>query len=125
MIMQLRRAVPIVFGSAPKDRRSVCGDESENTNSSWISAPACALDLRGPVERPFDQQGPEFAGVAALEHLTTVAGKFPDKIAISDGACEFSYSELLTKVLGLAQVIAIAVPDGQAVGLLLRNSVWP
>jgi hypothetical protein len=30
--------------------------------------------------------GPEFACVAALEHLTRVAGNFPDKIAISDGA---------------------------------------
>jgi acyl-CoA synthetase (AMP-forming)/AMP-acid ligase II/thioesterase domain-containing protein len=68
--------------------------------------------------------GCNFAGVAALEHLTAVAGKFPDKIAISDGASEFSYSELLTKVLGLAHVIATAVPDGQAVGLLLGNSVW-
>src|ERR1700682_2448014 len=124
MIMQLRRAVPIVFGSAPKDRSSVRGDESGNSNSSWISAPGCPLDLRGPVDRPFDRMGCNFAGVAALEHLTAVAGKFPDKIAISDGACEFSYSELLTKVLGLAHVIATAVPDGQAVGLLLRNSVW-
>ena len=68
--------------------------------------------------------GPEFAGVAALEHLTAVARKFPDKIAISDGACEFSYSALLSEVLGLAHMIATAVPDGQAVGLLLGNSVW-
>jgi acyl-CoA synthetase (AMP-forming)/AMP-acid ligase II/thioesterase domain-containing protein len=124
MIMQLRRAVPIVFGSAPKDRSSVRGDESGNSNSSWISAPGCPLDLRGPVDRPFDRMGCNFAGVAALEHLTAVAGKFPDKIAISDGASEFSYSELLTKVLGLGQVIATTVPDGQAVGLLLGNSVW-
>jgi acyl-CoA synthetase (AMP-forming)/AMP-acid ligase II/thioesterase domain-containing protein len=118
----MRRAVPIVFGSVPKDRHPVC--ESGNAHSSWISAPGSPLDLRGPVDRPFDRMGPEFAGVAALEHLTAVARKFPDKIAISDGACEFSYAALLSKVLGLAHMIATAVPDGQAVGLLLGNSVW-
>lgn len=64
--------------------------------ASWISAPECPLDLAGPVDRPFDRMGREFAGVAVLEHLTAVAGKFPEKIAISDGACEFSYSALLT-----------------------------
>ena len=122
MTMQSRRAVPIVFGSVPKDRHPVC--ESGNAHSSWISAPGSPLDLRGPVDRPFDRMGPEFAGVAALEHLTAVARKFPDKIAISDGACEFSYAALLSKVLGLAHIIATAVPDGQAVGLLLGNSVW-
>jgi non-ribosomal peptide synthetase component E (peptide arylation enzyme) len=62
--------------------------------AAWISAPGCPLDLRGPVDRPFDRMGGEFADVAALDHLTTVAGRFPDKIAISDGACAFSYSEL-------------------------------
>ena len=92
--------------------------------ASWISAPECPLDLRGPVDRPFDRMGRGFACIAALQHLTTVARKFPDEIAISDGASQFSYSELLTKVLGLAEVIATAVPDGQAVGLLLGNSVW-
>ena len=91
---------------------------------AWISAPGAPLDLGGPVDRPFDRMGQEFACVAALEHLTTVAGKFPDKIAISDGACEFSYSAVLTMVLALAEVIATAVPEGQAVGLLLGNSVW-
>ena len=124
MITQLRRAVPIVFEPAPKDRGSVCEDESGNTLSSWISAPGGPIDLGGPVDRPFDRMGPEFACVAALEHLARVAGNFPDKIAISDGACQFSYSELLTKVLGLAHAIATAVPGGQAVGLLLGNSVW-
>ena len=125
MITQLSRAVPIVSEWAPKGGSLICEDESGNTlSSSWISAPGFPLDLGGPVDRPFDRMGPEFASVAALEHLTTVAGNFPDKIAISDGACQFSYSELLTKVLGLAHAIATAVPGGQAVGLLLGNSVW-
>jgi hypothetical protein len=31
MITQLRRAVPIVFEPAPKDRGPVCEDESGNT----------------------------------------------------------------------------------------------
>jgi acyl-CoA synthetase (AMP-forming)/AMP-acid ligase II/thioesterase domain-containing protein len=90
----------------------------------WISASGCPLDLRGPVDRPFDRMGDEFACVAALQRLTAVAGKFPGKIAITDGACEFSYSALLTMVLALANMIVDAVPDGQAVGLLLGNSVW-
>ena len=104
MITQLRRAVPIVFEPAPKDRGSVCEDESGNTLSSWISAPGGPIDLGGPVDRPFDRMGPEFSCFASHEHLTRVAVNFPDKIAISDGACQFSYSELLTKVLGPMQL---------------------
>ena len=92
--------------------------------ASWISAPECPLDLRGPVDRPFDRMGRGFSCIAALQHLTTVARKFPDEIAISDGASKFSYSALLTMVLALAEVIAATVAEGQAVGLLLGNSVW-
>ena len=87
--------------------------------ASWISAPECPLDLRGPVDRPFDRMGRGFSCIAALQHLTTVARKFPDEIAISDGASKFSYSALLTMVLALAEVIATTVAEGQAVGLLL------
>ena len=94
--------------------------------ASWISAPECPLDLRGPVDRPFDRMGRGFSCIAALQHLTTVARKFPDEIAISDGASKFSYSALLTMVLALAEVIAATVaekgkPERR---IVLGNSVW-
>lgn len=90
----------------------------------WASAPRRALDIGGPVDRPFERMGDDFSGISASDHLKRIAEKFPDKRAISDGARQFTYGELLSAVDTLARLIAAAVPEGQAVGLLLGNSAW-
>lgn len=90
----------------------------------WASAPTRPLDIGGPVDRPFERMGDDFSSIGASDHLKRIAAKFPDKLAISDGARQFTYGELLSAVDTLARLIAVAVPEGQAVGLLLGNSAW-
>lgn len=90
----------------------------------WTPAPERPLDSGGPIERPFDRMGPDFASRPAAEHLAAVATKYPNKIAVSDGAQRFTCAEFAARVASLARLIATAVPEDRAVGLLLQHSVW-
>ncbi|WP_245576904.1 non-ribosomal peptide synthetase [Kaistia adipata] len=90
----------------------------------WLAPPAYPLDLNGPVDRPFPRLEESFCEVPAFEHLERIAASHGSKLAVSDGFTELSYSELLGAVRQLAWLIAAAVPEGEAVGLLLGNCVW-
>ncbi|KZD21031.1 AMP-dependent synthetase [Tardiphaga robiniae] len=68
--------------------------------------------------------GGEFAGVPAITHLDAVARRFPNNVAISDDTRQITYSDFLIRVLTLARAIAAVTPEGRAVGLLLRHSIW-
>jgi acyl-CoA synthetase (AMP-forming)/AMP-acid ligase II/thioesterase domain-containing protein/acyl carrier protein len=103
---------------------SFFGDKGTPASAPWMKSPDVPLDMGGPIDRPFDRMGADFASVAAIEHLSAVAKRFADRVALSDAAHQITYSELLARVLTLAQEIATAIPEGQAVGSLLRNSVW-
>jgi acyl-CoA synthetase (AMP-forming)/AMP-acid ligase II/thioesterase domain-containing protein len=105
-------------------RRALPGDVREPAKALWMKSPELPLDVGGPVDRPFNRMGAEFAGVPAITHLDAVAKTFPNNIAISDDARQITYSDLLIRVLTLAQAITAVVPEGQAVGLLLRHSIW-
>ena len=89
-----------------------------------MTSPEVPLDLQGPVDRPFDRMGADFAGAPAIQHLKAVARKFADKIALSDGTRHITYSDLLARVLKLANAIAAITSEGEAVGSFLGNSVW-
>lgn len=91
---------------------------------SWLSPVEVPLDLNGPVDRPFDPLEAGFAGVSAIEHLIAVTAKYANRVAISDGTHSFTYSQLLSRVLSLAQVISALIPEQEAVGWLLRSSAW-
>ncbi|SFL37003.1 Acyl-CoA synthetase (AMP-forming)/AMP-acid ligase II [Bradyrhizobium sp. NFR13] len=105
-------------------RRALPGDVREPAKALWMNSPELPLDVGGPVDRPFNRMGAEFAGVPAITHLDAVAKTFPNNVAISDDARQITYSDLLIRVLTLAQAITAVVPEGQAVGLLLRHSIW-
>ncbi|ODT31812.1 MAG: AMP-dependent synthetase [Kaistia sp. SCN 65-12] len=60
----------------------------------------------------------------AFEHLERIAAEQGEKLAVSDGVTELSYSELLGAVRHLAWLISASVPEGEAVGLLLGNCAW-
>jgi thioesterase domain-containing protein/acyl-CoA synthetase (AMP-forming)/AMP-acid ligase II len=68
--------------------------------------------------------GADFADVPIFGHLRNIAERHPDKLAISDGDHHLTYSELVGAVATLSGRIAADVPEGQAVGILLANSVW-
>lgn len=116
--------------SLPNDaKRSVgqsllFGAKGEPANALWMKSPECPLDMGGPIDRPFDRMGENFADVPAIKHLTAIATRFGDRIAMSDGAHQITYAEFLARVLRLADAIATATSEGEAVGSLLRNSVW-
>jgi acyl-CoA synthetase (AMP-forming)/AMP-acid ligase II/thioesterase domain-containing protein len=90
----------------------------------WVHSPEMPLDLQGPIGRPFERMGADFAGAPAIEHLRAVARKFADKIAVSDGIYQFTYAEFLARVLRLAQAIAAMTSEGEAVGSFLGISMW-
>ena len=90
----------------------------------WMNSPEMPLDLQGPIDRPFDRMGADFAGAPAIEHLKAVARRFADRIAMSDGTHHVTYSDFLARALRLAQAIAAVTSEGEAVGSFLGNSVW-
>lgn len=90
----------------------------------WLSPVGVPLDLHGPIDRSFDPLGADFADVPAIDHLVSVTAKFANKVAISDGTNSFTYSQLLSRVLTLAQAIEALIPESEAVGWLLRGSAW-
>jgi non-ribosomal peptide synthetase component F/thioesterase domain-containing protein len=106
------------------DRTPFPESQAELANARWMNCPDIPLDMGGPVDRPFAPLGAGFADVPAIEHLNALARRFADRIAISDGVSEITYSDLLARVLTLANAISAATPKGQAVASLLRNSVW-
>lgn len=119
-----------VDGSLPKSVKrfagqgSFFGDKGTLVSASWMTSPDIPLDMEGPVDRPFDRMGADFSSTAVIEHLSAVAKRFADRVGLSDATHQVTYSDLLARVLTLAQEIAMAIPEGQAVGSLLGNSVW-
>src|SRR3954452_19072508 len=90
----------------------------------WSKVADYTLDSDGPIFRPYQRMGSNFANVCIFDHLREIAKQYPDKLAISDGVNRLTYSDLLSTVESLSGRIVTAVADGQAVGILLANSVW-
>jgi thioesterase domain-containing protein/acyl-CoA synthetase (AMP-forming)/AMP-acid ligase II/acyl carrier protein len=90
----------------------------------WQMPSARPLDENGPSSQSFERMSDDFAECTALEHLTRIAEKHPDKAAVSDGSTSLTFSQLLRAVHNMAGSIAAAVPEGQAVGLMLGSSLW-
>jgi thioesterase domain-containing protein/acyl-CoA synthetase (AMP-forming)/AMP-acid ligase II len=90
----------------------------------WSETPDYALDQGGPILRPYQRMGADFTNVSVFDHLRNVAGQYPDKLAVSDGANRLTYSELFQAVETLSHRIEAIVPNGQAIGILQANSVW-
>lgn len=105
-------------------RRALSGDFGESAKAVWMKPLELPLDAGGPVDRPFNPMGGEFASVPAIAHLSAVAKRFPNNVAISDDTRQITYSDFLIRVLTLAYAIVSAVPEGRAVGVLLRHSIW-
>ncbi|WP_354492253.1 AMP-binding protein [Mesorhizobium robiniae] len=114
---------PANLGSE-KVRLDLGADCQPASSHRWSNVPDYALDQGGPVLRPYQRMGADFANVAVFDHLRNVTRQYPDKLAISDGTNRLTYSELFRAVEMLSHRIAATVPDGQAVGILQANSIW-
>src|SRR5437879_7641270 len=93
-VMQLQ---PLSEKSLPKNVKRFAGqsscfsEDSESANTRWLTSPELPLDMGGPVDRAYDRMGAEFSSVPAIEHLSAVAKKFADHVAVSDSACQITY----------------------------------
>jgi thioesterase domain-containing protein/non-ribosomal peptide synthetase component F len=98
--------------------------ERHNPILNWSRVADYNLDRDGPSFRPYRRMGPDFASRCIFDHLRDIAGRYPDKIAVSDGGNRLTYSHLVSAVDDLSRRIATAVAVEQPVGILLTNSVW-
>ncbi|MGX9118482.1 AMP-binding protein [Mesorhizobium sp. BHbsci] len=114
---------PAYLGSE-KARLDLGADCQPAASNGWSNVPDYALDQGGPVLRPYQRMGVDFANVAVCDHLRNITSQYPDKLAISDGTNRLTYSELFQAVETLSHRIAAIVPDGRAIGIRQANSVW-
>src|SRR3979411_239146 len=96
-------------------------DRQTNT-CKWSTVADYTLDSDGPLFRPYQRMGSNFASVCIFDHLRDIAEQYPNKLAVSEGVNRLTYSDLFSAVENLSRRIATAVADGQAVGILLANS---
>ena len=90
---------------------------------AWLAAPDVPLDLNGPAD-PFTRLEETFSDTSAIKHLEEIAAVHGSKLAVSDGLVSLNYSELLVAVKTLALAMIAAVPEAEAIGLLLGNCTW-
>ncbi|RWB29307.1 MAG: AMP-dependent synthetase [Mesorhizobium sp.] len=114
---------PAYLGSE-KARLDLGADCQPAASRRWSNVPDYALDQGGPVLRPYQRMGVDFANVTVFDHLRDVAKQYPNKLAISDGTTRLTYSQLFQAVEMLSHRIGAVVPNGQAIGILQANSAW-
>ncbi|WP_214473697.1 AMP-binding protein [Mesorhizobium sp. dw_380] len=114
---------PAYLHSEAEDQ-DLLADRQPATSRRWSNVPEYALDEGGPVRRHYQQMGSDFADIPVFDHLGNIARRYPDKLAISDGANRLTYSELLRAVETLSQRITVVVPEGQTIGIFQPNSAW-
>ncbi|TPK72892.1 AMP-binding protein [Mesorhizobium sp. B2-4-17] len=118
------RALQSVLGLAKERDVAITRDNGPQDGFTWKQASTRPLDMDGPANPAFQRMCDDFSEKSAFWHLEKIVGKYPDKIAISDGSTSLSFLELLNAVQNLAGAIAGSVPMGKAVGLLIGNTLW-
>src|SRR6478672_3177622 len=103
--------------------QSELGDP-QTDECKWSEVADYTLDADGPLVRPYRRMGSDFASVSIVDHLRDIAEQYPDKLAVSDGVDRLNFSDLFAAVENLSRRIATDVADGEAVGILLANSIW-
>jgi acyl-coenzyme A synthetase/AMP-(fatty) acid ligase/serine acetyltransferase len=103
------------------DELNVSACESA-TDEHWITADQeFRLDQGGPVDTPFEPFEFDLLERPLIERFDTIAARFPDKTAIDDGVIQLSYHRLQQACRHLAHRIAMAVPPGRPVAVLLSH----
>lgn len=118
------RALPSGRGPARKQDLAAARNDGGPDDLAWKQAAARPLDMDGPASVPFQRMGDDFSEKSAFRHLEGIVEKYPGKMAISDGSTSLTFSDLLSAIQKLAGAIAVSVPQGTAVGLLIGNSLW-
>jgi amino acid adenylation domain-containing protein len=84
---------------------------------------AVSVDQDGPTTVPFEPLGWDALDRPVFEHVTAIADRQPEAVALRDGARALSYGALCRRVRGLAGRIIEATPRDAAVAVLLPDGL--
>jgi acyl-CoA synthetase (AMP-forming)/AMP-acid ligase II len=86
--------------------------------------PECSpVDYGGPIDRPFEPSFPCAAlEGSVIDRFDAIVRRFPDRLAIEDGARGLTYAELWALVNEIAAAVTGATSAGDGpVAVVLRN----
>jgi non-ribosomal peptide synthetase component F len=86
----------------------------------WLEDGQRPLDCNGPTGRVFTTFRDEDLSRPIIEHFERVARRYPERIAVTDGATSLCYAELWGGVSGLAASIAAETRPGDLIAIVLR-----
>jgi amino acid adenylation domain-containing protein len=96
-------------------------DGREVLGLAWYKPVNVPLDRDGPVAVPFDPPPADFVEHPIHALFEIVAARHPTAFALADGAGKQTYAEVRCAVAVLACDIAMRVPRGNAIAVLLPN----
>ncbi len=89
---------------------------------SWIEGGANPIDANGPTN-PYDAEAARrFETQGGVQVIQDMAQRFPNKLAVDDGAIQLSYADFIDRVYGLSQRLLSSTPSGAIVCSLVLNS---
>ena len=101
----------------------------------WVSADDnFPVDFRGPIEVDFEPFDPTWLDRPIFARFASVAERYADKLAVSDGITQFTYADLKQRSLRLAELISSSArPGAQWRSVCMKSSgfqslrwrVWP
>ena len=92
---------------------------AEFESLEWLDDSQHPLDWNGPTGRIFSEFRDEDLGRPIIDHFERVAGRQPNRIAVTDSETSLSYAELWSGVSGLAETIAAETKPKDLVGIAL------
>jgi acyl-coenzyme A synthetase/AMP-(fatty) acid ligase len=99
-------------------------DEAQTVipNLPWIDHRPVPIDFGGPVDVAYEPlTAREGAGPIGYQSMRRAAGRWPDKLAVTDGAVSLTYAELIDRIDGLTRRIIDTVPAGGVIVALAHN----
>jgi acyl-coenzyme A synthetase/AMP-(fatty) acid ligase len=88
----------------------------------WIGEAPFAPDYGGPVGVPYELPEAPPPGASRLWRLRRATERYPDNIAVTDGAVTLTYAAFLDRVSGLAKLLGETVRPGGVVASLMHAS---
>ncbi|OJU12155.1 MAG: hypothetical protein BGN86_09000 [Caulobacterales bacterium 68-7] len=92
----------------------------------WITERPVPLDHAGPTDRAFDPIDEAWLARSMIERFEAVAARFPDRIAVDDGAIRLTYAELRARAYDLAHRLEGMVGPAEPIAAIIPGTaVYP
>jgi non-ribosomal peptide synthetase component F/thioesterase domain-containing protein len=85
----------------------------------WLADGQHPLDWNGPITRSFTRFRDEDLDRRVIDHFERIAGRYPNRIAVTDSETSLTYAELWNGLSGLAERIAAETKPGDLIGIAL------